>query len=262
GGESWEVGSHQTVEWQCPNEGRVMIFYSTDGNNGTFKEIFRGTGATKNFSWTIPDEPSDNCWVKGYWADNEYKEDLSDAAFSIVPTKYITVIKPNGGERWRVGSQQTVQWSCPDNGRVMIFYSSNGKNGNFKEIYRGNADTKSFKWTIPDDKSNDCWVKGYWADYEYREDLSDASFSITDQNGFENETTTETCKNIVECYPSPFNTHLKLELVEGAIIYSLTGQIIMKLSKGKHLIDASNWIDGVYIIKSGNETKKVIKISK
>ncbi|MBN1233233.1 MAG: T9SS type A sorting domain-containing protein [Candidatus Coatesbacteria bacterium] len=61
--------------------------------------------------------------------------------------------------------------------------------------------------------------------------------------------------------PNPFSNRLSLSLPLSGAIYSLTGQLIMKLDKGKHSIDTSKWKQGVYIVKSGKETKRIVKIN-
>ncbi|MBN1232124.1 MAG: PQQ-binding-like beta-propeller repeat protein [Candidatus Coatesbacteria bacterium] len=60
--------------------------------------------------------------------------------------------------------------------------------------------------------------------------------------------------------PNPFSSRLSLSLPSSGAIYSLTGQLIMKLDKGKHSLDTSSWKQGVYIIKTGKECKRVVKV--
>ncbi|MBN1232806.1 MAG: PQQ-binding-like beta-propeller repeat protein [Candidatus Coatesbacteria bacterium] len=62
-------------------------------------------------------------------------------------------------------------------------------------------------------------------------------------------------------YPNPFRDRLIIETSDKARIYSITGQFIMKVEKGKHSIDTSSWKQGVYIVKSGTETKRIVKIN-
>jgi hypothetical protein len=61
-------------------------------------------------------------------------------------------------------------------------------------------------------------------------------------------------------HPNPFRDRLSLELPSSGSVYSLTGQLIKTLSKGKHKIDTSSWKAGVYIIKCDKETKRIVKI--
>ncbi|MBN1234021.1 MAG: T9SS type A sorting domain-containing protein, partial [Candidatus Coatesbacteria bacterium] len=60
--------------------------------------------------------------------------------------------------------------------------------------------------------------------------------------------------------PNPFASHLSISSSSSVSIYSLTGQLIMKLDKGKHSLDTSSWREGVYIIKSSSETRRIIKL--
>ncbi|MBN1234092.1 MAG: PQQ-binding-like beta-propeller repeat protein, partial [Candidatus Coatesbacteria bacterium] len=60
--------------------------------------------------------------------------------------------------------------------------------------------------------------------------------------------------------PNPFASSLSISSTSSASIYSLTGQLIMNLSKGKHSIDTSKWKEGVYIVKSGKEIKRMVKV--
>ncbi|MBN1233982.1 MAG: T9SS type A sorting domain-containing protein, partial [Candidatus Coatesbacteria bacterium] len=62
-------------------------------------------------------------------------------------------------------------------------------------------------------------------------------------------------------YPNPFTSHLSISSSSSASIYSLTGQLIVKLDKGKHSLDTNSWKEGVYIIKSEKETKRIVKIN-
>ncbi|MBN1232135.1 MAG: T9SS type A sorting domain-containing protein, partial [Candidatus Coatesbacteria bacterium] len=60
--------------------------------------------------------------------------------------------------------------------------------------------------------------------------------------------------------PNPFSSRLSLSLPSSGAVYSLTGQLIMKMNKGKHSIDTSKWREGVYIVKAGKECKRVVKV--
>jgi len=61
--------------------------------------------------------------------------------------------------------------------------------------------------------------------------------------------------------PNPFRSTLNLDLPSPASIYSQTGQLIKHFDKGNHKISTSNWRVGVYLIKCGKETKRIVKLN-
>ena len=63
----------------------------------------------------------------------------------------------------------------------------------------------------------------------------------------------------LSAFPNPFTNRLTLSLPTSGQVYSLTGQLIMQLDRGKHSLDTSKWREGVYVVKAGNKTKRVVK---
>jgi hypothetical protein len=115
----------------------------------------------------IPNDLSDTVKVRVYSID-PFMSDTSDAVFSIIgPDEYITVLSPNGGEEWKLSSDQEITWeSFGVTGNVNIYCSS---------------DTLSYVWEdISITPSDTMRVKVEWDDYPIINDISDADFSITD----------------------------------------------------------------------------------
>lgn len=78
--------------------------------------------------------------------------------------------------------------------------------------------------------------------------------------GFSNyETNRKSIPEQFDAAPNPCRDYLILSLPKDTQIYSLSGQLIRKLAPGKYRIETKNWITGIYIIKSGEETRKIIK---
>jgi len=84
GGEDWEAGTTQTIEWS--NTGTldvVEIDYSTDNGN-TWKQITDYTGNDGMYSWTVPEDPSIRCRVRiTDQSDRSNASDTSNSMFSI-----------------------------------------------------------------------------------------------------------------------------------------------------------------------------------
>ncbi len=103
----------------------------------------------------------------------------------------VTVLSPNGGEEWLIGSQHSVTWTTigpeidgslvePGIDHVRLEYSSNGGR-TWNSIATDEENDGAYRWRIPDDPSERCLVQitvycsqGSVLD----QDTSDAFFSI------------------------------------------------------------------------------------
>jgi immune inhibitor A len=106
--------------------------------------------------------------------------DLTPDAFA--PS--VTVIKPNGGEIFYAGSQDTIRWTATDNlgvDSVNIYYSTNAGSTYPYTIATREANDGIYLWTIPSIMSSNCKVKviAYDASQNQGSDTSDNIFTIT-----------------------------------------------------------------------------------
>ncbi|UCH97903.1 MAG: hypothetical protein JSV88_13900, partial [Candidatus Aminicenantes bacterium] len=180
GNESWEIGSSHNITWtSAGNVGDVKIEYSTD-NGASWITIVVSTDNDGNYTWTVPDNSSDNCLVRISGIDSDDNpSDVSDAVFSIVPSSspFITVTSPNGGERLTVGSTHKITWtSVGDVGNVKIEYSTNNGNS-WKKIVASLPNNGSYDWTVSGNPSDKCLVRVSESDGE-PSDVSNEVFSI------------------------------------------------------------------------------------
>jgi uncharacterized repeat protein (TIGR01451 family) len=190
GGESWAVGSVHDITWNATDNVAVTsvdILYSSSGPSGTFITIAGGEANDGTYTWTVPDDPTTNAFVKvvAYDAAGNSAEDISDGPFTIgdQTSPVVTVISPNGGENWAVGSVRDITWNATDNVAVTsvdILYSSNGPSGTFITISGGEVNDGTYTWTVPDDPTTDAFVKvvAYDAAGNSAEDISDGAFTI------------------------------------------------------------------------------------
>ncbi|MEA2095447.1 MAG: hypothetical protein U9P73_01970, partial [Candidatus Cloacimonadota bacterium] len=102
GGEDWGTYEWHSVNWSSDDNVGVVsdsIFYSIDdGVNWTL--IASHTGNPQNFSWQVPNTPSEECLIKVmvFDASSNFAEDISDGTFIISyveppPLTYAVVIK-------------------------------------------------------------------------------------------------------------------------------------------------------------------------
>ena len=82
GGEKWQVGTSQDINWNSSGVTNVKIEYSTN-NGSSWINIISSTPNNDSYSWTIPNTPSANCRVRISDASNSSVSDESDNLFVI-----------------------------------------------------------------------------------------------------------------------------------------------------------------------------------
>jgi uncharacterized repeat protein (TIGR01451 family) len=93
-------------------------------------------------------------------------------------SRTITVVSPNGGEKWPAGSTQEIKWESQNAGYyVKIEYSTDGGT-TWKSIVDSTENDGSYHWTVPNEPSDTCRVKITSVSYPSVYDLSDGDFTI------------------------------------------------------------------------------------
>jgi len=177
GGEKWEVGSQHLITWWTMNKtGADKIVYSMD-RGASWKQIVFSTPDDGQFAWTVPNTVSRTCWVRV--AEREGPGyDRSDKVFAIVPAPKITVVSPNGGEKWKAGTTHAIKWSWAGTvGPVKIFYSIDG-GLNWTNIVASASNTGSYSWKVPARPSTKCLIRIWEASDKVPSDLSNSAFTI------------------------------------------------------------------------------------
>ncbi|MFC1693428.1 right-handed parallel beta-helix repeat-containing protein, partial [Candidatus Latescibacterota bacterium] len=172
GGENWTTGTSQNITWTSTNVTNVKIEYSTNSGS-SWNTIVASTAASiGSYSWTVPNEPSTNCLVKISDASNAAVVDQSNAVFTISSTTAITLISPNGGENWTVGTTKNISWTSSNVSNIKIEYSTNSGSSWTTIIASIAASAGSYSWTVPTEASTTCLVR--------ITDISD--ITVTDQS--------------------------------------------------------------------------------
>ncbi len=159
GGEVWRVGTIQNIQWTSSGVNNVKIEYTTNNGTNWNEVIASANAAAGTYAWTIPNTVSTNCLVKISDANNASLNDQSNAVFTIESQPSITVIKPNGGEVWRVGTIQNIQWTSTGVNNVKIEYTTNNGTDWIAIIASVGASTGIYAWTIPNTVSPNCLVR-------------------------------------------------------------------------------------------------------
>ncbi|MHA1280181.1 MAG: DNRLRE domain-containing protein [Candidatus Helarchaeota archaeon] len=191
GGESWQVGTIHTISWSSSGNdcgSSVKLEYSTNGGS-SWTTITSSTNNDGSYSWTVPNTPTSQARVRVVDTSNSGYWDQSNSNFTITsaPTCTYTIISPNGGESWQVGTTQTISWSSSGNdcgSSVKLEYSTNG-GSSWTTIISSTSNDGSYSWTVPNTPTSQARVRvvdtsnsGYW-------DQSNSNFEITSSSSGE-----------------------------------------------------------------------------
>jgi len=160
GGETWTVGSTQTLAWTPTGSSitEAKISYSKVSNTGPWTVVQETEGTTANdgivtndgsFGWVIPDALSPTVWLK--------IEDPNDNTVYSVSNSFrirggLTFVTPAGGERWVVNESRLVSWNTVGAvSAVNLVYSTDNFTSS-TSVASGLANVQglnTYAWTIP-----------------------------------------------------------------------------------------------------------------
>ncbi|NUN07635.1 MAG: T9SS type A sorting domain-containing protein [Ignavibacteriaceae bacterium] len=173
-----QSGLVKNITWNSAQVANIKIDYSVDNGSTWFPIIASTPANTGSYAWTIPVLSSTQVKVRISDALNAFIVDSSSQSSKI---GNITVLTPNGGERWQSGASQPITWNATASiSNVDILYSTD--NGvNWLSVVSGlTASSGSYSWTLPQTVSTNSLVKVVDAasNLEIR-DSSDAVFTIS-----------------------------------------------------------------------------------
>jgi len=275
GGEEWPADSLRNITWTANFTGKVKLEYSSDAQT-TWQTIVDSVAAEAGiYRWRLPSIAAEKCFVRILDRLDSTVCDTSDAAFAIYqPT--VTVLSPNGGEKWKMGSKQYIKWEAKGITEVNLFYTSN--NGTQWDTIATRVPTSEpYFWTLPLVISTECRVKIEVAIDSSIYDESDSTFTIYDPTAdvATPRQTVPTEFALHQNFPNPFNpvTRIVYSLPKTGFVtlkvYDFNGREVLTLveaecSPGVHTVefDARKLASGIYFyaIKCGSfaDTKKMI----
>ncbi len=178
GGENWEVGSEQTVKWLSGGLNDINIYLRTS-ENGAWDLLTTVASATGEYTFEIPNEPTEEARIKVESVDNQTISDISDNVFTILSNLSLVVMQPNGGENWIVGTQEEIKWQSTGFENVKIEYRTS-IGGQWIEIIASHpAASGTYLWTIPDAPTDEATIKVSDAANPEYIDISDFPFTIS-----------------------------------------------------------------------------------
>jgi C1A family cysteine protease len=197
GGESWQAGATHTITWTY--SGNPGAYVNIDLlNSGSFvstiaSSVSIGSGGSGSYIWNIPStQAQGNLYqIRVTSTANSAYTDTSNSSFSISPPlpPSITVIAPNGGQSWRISSNQQIQWSYTGNpGSYVKIELLQGTTASTATVAKtivssttiGSGGSGSYLWKIPRTQTtaNNSWIRITSTTNNSYTDTSDTSFSI------------------------------------------------------------------------------------
>ena len=179
GGETWDGLSSQNITWTSQGlSGYVKLEYTTD-NGLIWNTIAAAAANNGSYLWSVPNVASVDCKIKITDYNNASLNDESDDVFIInMINPSITLLAPNGGENWLVGSANYISWTSVAVNNVKIEYSTNDVDWT---IISNNtpANAGSFYWLAPNTPSETCKVRISSVSNGTVNDVSENYFSIS-----------------------------------------------------------------------------------
>ncbi len=173
----------------------VKLQYSRDNFNVDLQTITATASGTGTYAWTVPDAISNTVRVRVSDPNDIGAFDDSNADMKIYAN--FTIVAPNGGELWDVGSTQTITWTSAGSvTNVKLEYSINS-GGAWLVILGLTPNDGTHNWLIPDNISANGRVRVSDPADATSDDISDndfkikAGFTLSSPNGSEGWTVGE-----------------------------------------------------------------------
>lgn len=149
GGDKWAVGEQHLISWNdnFSDPIKVELIHAD-----TLYSVLDSSNTINRYVWTVPDTiPIDSLYkVKVVSTVDPTISDESDTTFSILAHplgQSITLVQPDGGEKWAVGGSYLMSWlenfSAPV--RLELYHADTL----YDVLDSSNTDNR-FTWTVPD----------------------------------------------------------------------------------------------------------------
>ncbi|MBN1542261.1 hypothetical protein JW992_08950 [candidate division KSB1 bacterium] len=182
GGEVIPGGTAQDITWtseEVPENVDISISYDS---GATWTAIATNVANSGTYNYTFPDEDHANCRIKVVKTGSTMPVGISPADFTIEQqTPTLTVLSPNGGEKWIIGTRKNITWRKTGSiDFIDIYYTRD--NGATRNLIEGSvpADLGFYEWEIPGNLYSDSMkiiIEKNVLDRKYS-DESDAVFSV------------------------------------------------------------------------------------
>jgi|GEM_PF-4921153 len=180
GGESWAVGSSQTITWTSSGISGMVKIEVSRNSGASYSTLISSTANDGSHPWTVAGPGSTTARVKVTSISSPGTSDSSNADFTITgpPPPTITLTAPNGGESWDIGTVQDITWTSSGlTGMVKIEVSRNS-GSSWSSLISSTANDGSHPWTVTGPGSTTARIKVTSVASPTTSDSSNADFII------------------------------------------------------------------------------------
>lgn len=265
GGETWHSFTSQTIQWTFTGMPPTVDIHLSTDNMATWGTIATGImsgsmGGSHTIS--VPYANSSQCFIRIVNSSAPGIRDSSNAAFTIVPPT-ITVVAPNGGETWNIGSTYNIIWNTTGMVSSVNIYETRDNGATWNTV-QTNAPSGvgggSYSWVIGGTPSTQCKVRISHFMYPPVNDTSNATFTIMTPMSVSNSFDSEP----LVVYPNPTQDVVTIETTSGnydMTVSDMTGKTVIKsnvvVNGGVITINFSELPKGMYILRLQNAHHKV-----
>jgi hypothetical protein len=192
GGETLFTGSSYEVQWSAADDTALSSFelaYSVDGGQSftPIAECQHLPGSVRSCLWLAPGPPSQaaRIRIKARDTSGNSASDDSNSVFGIVSgSGAVSVVGPNAKVKWRIGSQQQIQWTHNLGANAAFRIELDRYNdGVYEELIAAAAPALAagkgrFNWTVTGPLSAVARVRVSWSDNLAVSDSTDGTFQI------------------------------------------------------------------------------------
>ncbi|MBN1482063.1 T9SS C-terminal target domain-containing protein [candidate division KSB1 bacterium] len=176
GGEIWMTGTLETITWSSRNANGPIKIELSRNTGATWETLLDNTPNDGTFDWTVTIPPSDNCLIR-ITDTITAASDTSDGIFIIKGTPKLTLIMPNGGESWDVGTIQRIRWASEFViGNIKLDLSRDAGNS-WESITADTLNKGTYSWSVKGPETQSALVALSALDGSAA-DTSDAAFTI------------------------------------------------------------------------------------
>jgi hypothetical protein len=158
GGQSWQRGTSHTINWSYsgnPGSTVKIVLLKAGTEVGTIKDSWSiGSSGHGSYSWPI----SSTGTTGGDYRVNVQSisqptiNDISNNNFNLTPAPTITITTPNGGENWKRGTSQKINWTytgSPGSTVKIVLLKAGTEVGTISASTSiGSGGTGSYTWAI------------------------------------------------------------------------------------------------------------------